>query len=114
MVNIYFGSNLKVLRKKEGKSQEDIGLQLHINPKTLSNWETKKSFPNFEQLAFLSQYLRISIDDFLLTDLSKEEKKHDAKASNIDWEAKYKVVEKLYMDCKIEAEMLKKSKQKTA
>jgi transcriptional regulator with XRE-family HTH domain len=63
--------NLKFLRKKSGKSQEDVANALDIKRTTLSGYENGSAEPNSENLIRLCDYYAVSLDDLLRVDLSQ-------------------------------------------
>lgn len=69
-----FHEKLKVLRKKQGLTQQEIADLVHVNRVTYTNWEKGKREPNFENLSMLACIFDVSID-FLLSEyleISKE------------------------------------------
>ena len=66
---VFFGSNIKLLRQRKKRSQEDVASELAIKRSTLSGYENEVAEPNFENLIKLSQYFRITIDKLLKIDL---------------------------------------------
>ena len=67
---MHFSKNLKLLRKRRGRSQEDLASLLHIKRTSLSGYELGTSFPNYETLILISDFFMISIDKLLRVDLS--------------------------------------------
>ncbi|WP_190277400.1 LexA family transcriptional regulator [Taibaiella lutea] len=72
MLNNYFGSNLKFLRKKTVKSQSDIAILVNKRTTAISSWENNLSQPSFEDLFRLSDFFGIDIGLLLANDLSDE------------------------------------------
>lgn len=72
MLNNYFGSNLKFLRKKSAKSQSDIALLVNKRTTAISSWENNLSQPSFEDLFKLSDYFGIDPGALLANDLSDD------------------------------------------
>ena len=69
-----FHERLKVLRKKEGFTQQEIADLLNVNRVRYTNWESGKREPTYENLSMLSCIFDVSID-YLLGDyleISKE------------------------------------------
>lgn len=62
---MYLAANLKFLRKKSGKTQDGISLELKIGRTTIANYEAGISEPNVETLLTFSNYYGISMDDLL-------------------------------------------------
>jgi len=70
MKKIYFSSNIKLLRKRRGRTQEDVAFTLNINRSTLNGYEHNIGKPNMETLLAFSDYYGISLDTLLKVDLS--------------------------------------------
>ena len=68
---IFFASNIKLLRKRKGRTQDDISAALDIKRPTLSGYENSGVFPGVEALMCLSDYFRVSIDTLVRVDLAK-------------------------------------------
>lgn len=58
-------SNLKYLRKKKGKTQDALSVELQIGRTTLANYEAGISEPNIDTLIIIANYFGISVDDLL-------------------------------------------------
>ena len=59
----------KLLRQKrlaEGWTQEQLANQLFVSTKTISNWETGRTFPDIESLISLCQLYHLSLDQLLI------------------------------------------------
>lgn len=69
---VFFGSNLKTLRIKQKKNQEDMANTIEISRNVLSNYETGYSFPDFNTLIRIVILFDINAHDLLFKDLSKE------------------------------------------
>ncbi|MEX1187625.1 MAG: LexA family transcriptional regulator [Bacteroidia bacterium] len=61
---------MKFLRKKSGKSQEEVANELDIKRTTLSGYENGSAEPNSENLIRLCDFYSVSVDDVLRVDLS--------------------------------------------
>ena len=68
---MYFGKNIKLLRKRKKLSQEDLSRELNIKRSTLSGYEIGSSEPNFSTLLDFSTFFKISIDKLLKQDLNQ-------------------------------------------
>ncbi len=68
---MYFTSNLKFLRKRKGRTQDDIAVALNLKRSTLSGYENGVAQPGIGILISFSGYFNISIDTLLKVDLSK-------------------------------------------
>ncbi len=59
------GNNLKILRKRLKKSQEDVAQDLKLSRSTYSGYENGVAQPNIENLVAFSDYFKVSIDELL-------------------------------------------------
>ncbi|MDD4970697.1 MAG: helix-turn-helix transcriptional regulator [Paludibacter sp.] len=69
MTNTYISNNLKFLRKRKRRTQEDISSAIHIKRTTYSGYENEISTPSLGNLIALSDYYGISIDNLVKVDL---------------------------------------------
>jgi transcriptional regulator with XRE-family HTH domain len=67
---MYFNSNIKFLRKRMGRTQDDVAVALNMKRSTLSGYENAIAQPGIGALIAFSKYLRISIDTLVKIDLS--------------------------------------------
>lgn len=64
---------IRILRKKEGLSQEDLGNKIsngkkdYVSRQAVSDWETEKTRPNTEKIIQLAKIFNVSTD-YLLND----------------------------------------------
>src|SRR6202012_1856747 len=58
-------TNLKYLRKKNGKTQDALSSELNIGRTTLANYEAGISEPNVETLCTIAKYFGIPVDALL-------------------------------------------------
>ncbi len=68
---MYFTSNLKFLRKRRGRTQDDVAVALNLKRSTLSGYENGVAQPGIEVLISFSRYFNLSIDTLLKIDISK-------------------------------------------
>jgi transcriptional regulator with XRE-family HTH domain len=68
--NMYFSSNIKLLRKRLGRTQDDIAYSLNMKRSTLSGYENGIAQPGLEALVSFSGFFKISIDTLVKVDLS--------------------------------------------
>jgi transcriptional regulator with XRE-family HTH domain len=66
----YFGKNIKLLRKRRGRTQDDIAFALEMKRSTLSGYENGVAQPGLDSLAAFSRYFNVSIDTLVKTDLN--------------------------------------------
>jgi transcriptional regulator with XRE-family HTH domain len=60
-----FGSRLKIAREEFGISQRSLGLSIGLSDKTISSYESGRSYPNLEILKKISDVLQKPIDYFV-------------------------------------------------
>jgi len=68
---MYFASNIKFLRKRRGRTQDDVAVALNLKRSTLSGYENGVAQPGIEILVSFSRYFNMSIDTLLKIDISK-------------------------------------------
>lgn len=66
---MYFKSNIKLLRKRKGRTQDDVAHALDIKRSTLSGYENGVGQPGISALAEFSEYFGIAIDTLVKVDL---------------------------------------------
>ncbi len=59
------GNNLKLLRKRLKKSQEEVAQDLSLTRSTYSGYENGVAQPNLEIMVLLSDYYKVPIDDLV-------------------------------------------------
>lgn len=62
------GINLKLLRKRQGKSQGEVANDLGLTRSSYSGYENNVAQPNLDSLILFSDYYRVSIDDLVRKD----------------------------------------------
>lgn len=60
-----FTNNLKILRKKNKLTQDELGELLSVSGKTVSSWEKGRSEPKIDILIRLSDYFNVTIDELI-------------------------------------------------
>ena len=66
---MYFSSNIKLLRKRKGRTQDDVAFALKMKRPTLSGYENEVSLPTIQALMAFSRYYGVAIDTLLKIDL---------------------------------------------
>ncbi|MBW6490920.1 MAG: LexA family transcriptional regulator [Lentimicrobium sp.] len=66
-----FASNIKLLRKRKGRTQDEAAFILGMKRSTLSGYENEVAQPGIEALLEFSKYYGISVDTLLKIDLSR-------------------------------------------
>lgn len=67
---MFFSNNIKFLRKRRGRTQDDVATALNMKRPTLSGYENNVAQPNIEAMLALSNYFGIAIDTLVKVDLS--------------------------------------------
>ena len=68
---MYFHSNIKMLRKRRRKTQDEVAERLQMKRSTLSGYENQVAQPGVDILTAFSSYYQIAIDTLIKTDLEK-------------------------------------------
>ncbi|MCB0790173.1 MAG: LexA family transcriptional regulator [Flavobacteriales bacterium] len=70
MATPFFGPNLKLLRQRRGRSQEEVAIALDVKRSSYSGYENGSAEPPFDLLMRMSEYYKVSIDKLLKDDLT--------------------------------------------
>lgn len=68
---MFFSSNIKFLRKRRGRTQDDVAVALATKRSTLSGYENNIAQPGFGTLVAFSKYYKVAIDTLITVDLAK-------------------------------------------
>ncbi len=68
---MYFSSNIKFLRKRRKKTQDDLAFALQMKRSTLSGYENNIAEPGITSLLRFSKYFGIAVDTLIGIDLQK-------------------------------------------
>jgi transcriptional regulator with XRE-family HTH domain len=68
---MYFTSNIKLLRKRKNRTQDDVAQVLNMKRPTLSGYENGVAQPNIGALIEFSKYFGVAIDTLVKVDLTK-------------------------------------------
>jgi transcriptional regulator with XRE-family HTH domain len=68
---MYFADNIKFLRKRRGRTQDEAASGLGLKRSTLSGYENGVAEPGIEVLVSFSSYFNISVDTLLKVDITK-------------------------------------------
>ena len=66
-----FASNIKFLRKRKKRTQDEVAVSLGMKRSTFSGYENEVAMPSISALLLFSKYYNISVDTLLKVDLSK-------------------------------------------
>jgi transcriptional regulator with XRE-family HTH domain len=70
-MELFFASNIKLLRKRRKRTQDDVAFSTQIKRPTLSGYENSGVLPSVENLLVLSDYFGVAADTLLRVDLGK-------------------------------------------
>jgi len=68
---MYFNTNIKFLRKRRGRTQDDVAHTLNMKRSTLSGYENGVAYPNIATLLVFSKFFNISIDTLIRINLNE-------------------------------------------
>lgn len=74
-MTIYFGENLKRLRKEKELTQETLADFLSVSFQTISKWERGETYPDISILPAIASFFNVTIDDLLGVDKVNKEQK---------------------------------------
>ncbi len=74
-MTIYFGENLKKLRKERGMTQETLAEFFGVSFQTVSKWERGETYPDITMLPIFASFFNVSIDDLIGVDKVEKEQK---------------------------------------
>lgn len=77
------GKKIYRLRKLSGMTQEQLAEKLSISRQTLSKWENGSSMPDVESVVRISALFQVSLDELLLEEERRMEKKDSRDNQNI-------------------------------
>lgn len=66
---MFLSSNLKWLRKRRKRTQDEVAFALQLKRSTYSGYENGVGEPSLEKLLALARYFKISLDGLVKTDL---------------------------------------------
>ena len=67
---MHFSTNIRLLRKRKGRTQDDVASSLNIKRSTYNNYENRIARPGIDVLLAFSDYFGIAIDTLIKVDLS--------------------------------------------
>lgn len=67
----FFSSNIKLLRKRRKRTQEDVAFALQLKRTTINSLENRISKPSIEQLQAYSKYFNFAIDTLINIDIAQ-------------------------------------------
>lgn len=83
-MNIYFGENLKELRRNKNLTQEKLADFLGVSFQTVSKWERGDNYPDITMLPEIATFFKVSVDDLLGVNRAENEKEITEKLREYD------------------------------
>ena len=74
-MSVYFGENLKKLRKSKKLTQESLAEFLGMSFQAVSKWERGETYPDITMLPVIASFFGVTVDSLLGTDLIAREAK---------------------------------------
>ncbi len=71
-MTIQIGNNIKALRKRDKRTQEDVAEALGITFQAVSRWESGISYPDMEMIPAIANYFGVTIDELFGFESKKE------------------------------------------
>ncbi len=72
-MTIYFGENIKRLRKEKELTQETLADFFGVSFQAVSKWERGETYPDITMLPVISSFFNVSVDELLGINKSREE-----------------------------------------
>ena len=69
-MSVFFGKNLRFLRKQKGINQGELAILVKKGHTTIGNWENGISEPSLGELHDIVNFFGVSADDLLFKDLA--------------------------------------------
>lgn len=69
------GMNIRVLRKKNKMSQEQLAERVHVSRQTVAKWENEEALPDIHKCKMLAELFQVTLDQ-LSGSMSEEEVEH--------------------------------------
>ena len=74
-MTVYFGENLKKLRKSKKLTQESLAEFLGMSFQAISKWERGETYPDITMLPVIASFFGVTVDSLLGTDMIAKEAK---------------------------------------
>lgn len=74
-MTVFFSEKIKMLRKENDLTQEELANIFGVTFQAVSKWERAESYPDITLLPAIADYFDITIDDLLGVDKAKKEKR---------------------------------------
>lgn len=82
-MTIELGTNIRALRLRDGRTQEEVAASLGVSPQAVSRWEKSICYPDMELIPSIANYFGVSIDELFGYD-NERKKRIDELAGRIN------------------------------
>lgn len=82
-MQIKLGEQLRALRRRDGRTQDDLARALDVTPQAVSRWEKELCYPDMALIPSIANYFGVSIDE-LFGYNNDRDKKVDAVIQKVD------------------------------
>ena len=76
-MQINLGEKIKQLRKRDGRTQEDLANALSVTSQAVSRWEANGGFPDMTLIPSIANYFHITIDELFGYNGEREHRKNE-------------------------------------
>lgn len=73
-MQLNLGQKIRELRKRDGRTQEDLANALGVTSQAISRWEANGGYPDMELMPVIANYFHVSIDELFGYSSDREEK----------------------------------------
>ncbi|MBE6653073.1 MAG: helix-turn-helix transcriptional regulator, partial [Ruminococcaceae bacterium] len=73
-MQLNLGRKIKELRRRDGRTQDNLAETLGVTAQAVSRWESGGSYPDMEMIPAIANYFHISIDELFGYHDDREEK----------------------------------------
>lgn len=76
-MQVNLGEKIKQLRKRDGRTQEELAKALSVTNQAVSRWEANGGFPDMTLIPSIANYFHITIDELFGYDGAREQRKNE-------------------------------------
>ena len=62
-MEVKLGEHLRSLRRRDGRTQEDLAAALDVTPQAVSRWENGSCYPDMALIPSMANYFGVTIDE---------------------------------------------------
>ena len=99
-MNIYFGENLRTLRRGKNLTQENLADVFGVSFQTVSKWERGDTYPDITMLPEIADFFKITTDELLGVNRAEKEKEITEKLQEYDNHTDGKLMTEIIKDLK--------------